>query len=347
MCEDTSLDGVLVQLPLPPHIREEPLVDSIAPGKDVDGFHPLNMGRTLMRGRRATFVPCTALGVMQLLYRSNVQLTGRNVVILGDSNIVGMPLAMLFRDGGAATVTVVHRTSYGELFADAASEERAAQRAEAGACHPRLPGFLSGHAVGEEKGSNTSSATTSPTSPHPPAAAAAAAEPYEVTYSANLRDAYRWKQRDVYSTSSSSNSNTSGRGPDLPAITSTADILVVAVGYPGLVKRGWVKPGAVVVDVGINVVDWENSDSIDGGSGGRGKGGIHQVRHDLAGVKKSVDDSDDDGLFHVVGDVDFEDVGGIAAAITPVPGGVGPMTVAALMHNTVEAAKENLGIKVD
>jgi 5,10-methylene-tetrahydrofolate dehydrogenase/methenyl tetrahydrofolate cyclohydrolase len=336
MCKDTSLDGVLVQLPLPPHIREEPLVDSIAPSKDVDGFHPLNIGRTLMRGRRATFVPCTALGVMQLLGRSNVQLAGCNVVILGDSNIVGMPLAMLFRDGGAATVTVVHRTSYGELFADAASEERAAQRAEAGACHPRLPGFLSGHAVGEEKGSNTSSATASPTPPppNPPPAA----EPYEVTYSANLRDAYRWKQRDVYSSSSI---HTNSPGPDLPAITSTADILVVAVGYPGLVKRGWVKPGAVVVDVGINVVDWESSDS-------RGEGGRHNVRHDLAGGKSGGDGGgENDGLFHVVGDVDFEDVGGIASAITPVPGGVGPMTVAALMHNTVEAAKEHLGIKMD
>ena len=121
-CADPSVDGVLVQLPLPPHIDEEDVVESFDPGKDVDGFHPLNVGRTLMRGRAALFVPCTALGCVELLRRSGVGVAGRSVVIAGDSNIVGMPLAMLFRDAGAATVTVVHRSSYAGLFAEPDAE---------------------------------------------------------------------------------------------------------------------------------------------------------------------------------------------------------------------------------
>ncbi|EFN58676.1 hypothetical protein CHLNCDRAFT_48501 [Chlorella variabilis] len=194
LCADPRIDGVLVQLPLPRHIDEEAIIENFDPQKDVDGFHPLNMGRILMRGRAARFIPCTALGVIELLQRSSVAVRGKSVVVMGDSNIVGMPLAMLFRDAGAAT-------------------------------------------------------------------------------------------------------------QDLPSITRTGDILVVAVGYPQLVKREWVKPGAVVIDVGVNVQPW-----------------------------------------HVVGDVDFWDVAEVASALTPVPGGVGPMTIAAVLHNTVQAARYNLGL---
>lgn len=116
LCADHTIDGILIQLPLPPHIDEEDIIEHIPPGKDVDGFHPLNVGRTLMRGCTARFVPCTALGCIELLRRSHVPIAGKNVAIIGDSNIVGMPLAMLFRDEGASTVTVVHRTSYSGLF---------------------------------------------------------------------------------------------------------------------------------------------------------------------------------------------------------------------------------------
>ncbi len=169
LCADPRIDGVLVQLPLPAHIDEEAVIDRFDPLKDVDGFHPLNMGekagaagvlepgkarplmvqfgasgrggglgahppastrtsrppagRILMRGRAARFIPCTALGVIELLKRSGVVVRGKSVVVMGDSNIVGVPLAMLFRDAGAATVTVLHRTSYRELFTDATSEE--------------------------------------------------------------------------------------------------------------------------------------------------------------------------------------------------------------------------------
>lgn len=281
LSSDPSVDGVLIQLPLPPHLNEEQLVDCVHPDKDVDGFHPLNMGKTLMRGRRATLVPCTALGVLRLLKDSSVALRGKNVVILGDSNIVGMPLAMLFRDHGAATVMVVHRTSYRDLFEDASSEVRATQRADAGACHPRLPGPLSGHGVGLLRHHHQA--------------------PYELTYSSNLRDAYG--RHSSFKAQSNQ---------DLPAITRTADILVVAVGYPELVKGDWVKPGAVVIDVGINVVE-----------GGKGE-------------------ATEDHHLHVLGDVDAASVGWVASAMTPVPGGVGPMTVAALLYNTVEGCRRSV-----
>jgi methylenetetrahydrofolate dehydrogenase (NADP+)/methenyltetrahydrofolate cyclohydrolase len=113
MCKDGSIDGVLVQLPLPRHIDEEDVIEHFDPGKDVDGFHPLNVGRTLMRGRTARFVPCTAMGCIELLKRSGIELKQKSVVIVGDSNIVGMPLAMLFRDEGTSSVTVIHRSARG------------------------------------------------------------------------------------------------------------------------------------------------------------------------------------------------------------------------------------------
>ncbi|MEW5762089.1 MAG: bifunctional methylenetetrahydrofolate dehydrogenase/methenyltetrahydrofolate cyclohydrolase FolD [Bacillota bacterium] len=188
-----DIHGILVQLPLPPHLDPRLVIGAIRPEKDVDGFHPLNTGR-LVSGEPC-LVPCTPRGIITLLERSHIPIRGKHAVVVGRSNIVGKPAALLLlqRD---ATVTV---------------------------CHSRTP--------------------------------------------------------------------------DLARITAQADILVVAVGRPRMVTGEMVKEGAVVIDVGINRVD------------GR-----------------------------LVGDVDFATVAPRAAAITPVPGGVGPMTVAMLLANTVEAA---------
>jgi methylenetetrahydrofolate dehydrogenase (NADP+)/methenyltetrahydrofolate cyclohydrolase len=189
---DEDVDGVLVQLPLPPHIRAERVLEAISPLKDVDGFHPVNVGR-LWSGGEGLF-PCTPLGVVRLLKHYGVGLKGKEVVVLGRSNIVGKPLAaLLLRED--ATPTLAH-----------------------------------------------------------------------------------------------------SKTQDLPEVTRRAEVLVVAVGRPHLVRKAWVRPGAVVVDVGVNRVE--------------GK---------------------------LLGDVHPE-VAEVASALTPVPGGVGPMTVAMLMANTVKAA---------
>ncbi|MGC8876235.1 tetrahydrofolate dehydrogenase/cyclohydrolase catalytic domain-containing protein [Thermus sp.] len=189
---DPEVDGVLVQLPLPPHIRAERVLEALHPLKDVDGFHPLNVGR-LWSGGEGLF-PCTPLGVVRLLRHYGVDLKGKVVVVVGRSNIVGKPLAgLLLRED--ATVTLAH-----------------------------------------------------------------------------------------------------SKTQDLPALTRRAEVLVVAVGRPHLVRREWVRPGATVVDVGVNRVE--------------GK---------------------------LLGDVHPE-VAEVASALTPVPGGVGPMTVAMLMANTLKAA---------
>jgi methylenetetrahydrofolate dehydrogenase (NADP+)/methenyltetrahydrofolate cyclohydrolase len=189
---DEDVDGVLVQLPLPPHIRAERVLEAISPLKDVDGFHPVNVGR-LWSGGEGLF-PCTPLGVVRLLKHYGVGLKGKEVVVLGRSNIVGKPLAaLLLRED--ATPTLAH-----------------------------------------------------------------------------------------------------SKTENLPEVTRRAEVLVVAVGRPHLVRKAWVRPGAVVVDVGVNRVE--------------GK---------------------------LLGDVHPE-VAEVASALTPVPGGVGPMTVAMLMANTVKAA---------
>ncbi|MCX8036724.1 MAG: bifunctional methylenetetrahydrofolate dehydrogenase/methenyltetrahydrofolate cyclohydrolase FolD [Candidatus Sumerlaeia bacterium] len=201
---DPQIHGILLQMPVPKHLDGVALQEAILPGKDVDGFHPVNMGR-LALGLSA-FVPCTPLGVRELLVRSGVDPSGRLTVIVGRSNIVGRPLALLLmrkERGGDATVCV---------------------------CHSRTP---------------------------------------------NLGD-----------------------------LTRQADILVAAIGSPQFIKGGMVKPGAVVIDVGIN----------------------------------RVEDSTKKSGYRLVGDVDFEAACEVAGAITPVPGGVGPMTIAMLMHNTVAAA---------
>ncbi|RPI82811.1 MAG: bifunctional 5,10-methylenetetrahydrofolate dehydrogenase/5,10-methenyltetrahydrofolate cyclohydrolase [Planctomycetaceae bacterium] len=199
---DPKIHGILVQLPVPRQVDSQKVLDAVAPLKDVDCFHPENVGR-LAQGR-PRFLPCTPAGVQRLLIESGIETAGRHVVVLGRSDIVGKPLAMMLIQkgpGANATVTVCH------------SQTR-----------------------------------------------------------------------------------------DLPAITRSADILVAAIGVPRFVTREMVKPGAVVIDVGINRLD--------------GK---------------------------LVGDVDFGPVAEVAGAITPVPGGVGPMTITLLLENTLTAARLQAG----
>lgn len=206
---DPRLHGILVQAPVPRHIRSELVYSAVLPAKDVDGFHPVNMGKLLL-GDTGGFVPCTPAGIQELLIRSQVALPGAEVVILGRGNIVGKPMAALLCQKGRnanATVTICH------------------------------------------------SATR-----------------------------------------------------DIAAHCRRADILIAALGVAEFVKADMVKPGAVVIDVGVNRV---NDPSAPGGS-------------------------------RLVGDVDFAAVQPIAARITPNPGGVGPMTIAMLMKNTVRAAEATL-----
>ena len=200
---DPKVNGILVQLPLPSGLDDERVLNAIDIEKDVDGFHPINIGRLAQKGRESLFVPCTPNGCLYLLDEMNVQIEGANAVVLGRSNIVGMPLALLLvkRD---ATVTICH-----------------------------------------------------------------------------------------------------SRSQDLPGITRQADILLAAVGRPEMVKADWVKPGAVVIDVGTNRID---------------------------------DPSKEKG-YRLVGDVDFDEVKEVAGMLSPSPGGVGPMTIAMLLRNTVRSAK--------
>ncbi len=200
---DPKVNGILVQLPMPGQIDEEKVLASISLEKDVDGFHPINIGRLAQKGREPLFVPCTPAGCILMLDKLGVKLEGANAVVLGRSNIVGMPVALLLVRRNA-TVTI---------------------------CHSRTK--------------------------------------------------------------------------DLPSVVRSADILIAAVGRAKMVRGDWVKPGAVVIDVGINRID------------------------DPSHPKGS----------RLVGDVDFEEVKEVASAITPVPGGVGPMTIALLMQNTVRAAQ--------
>jgi 5,10-methylene-tetrahydrofolate dehydrogenase/methenyl tetrahydrofolate cyclohydrolase len=198
-----DVHGILVQLPLPAHIDEEEILAAISIEKDVDGFHPLNIGRLSMKRREPLFVPCTPKGCIELLIRTGVAIEGKRAVVLGRSNIVGLPVAMLLLHRNA-TLTI---------------------------CHSRTK--------------------------------------------------------------------------DLPGVVREADILIAAVGRAEMVRGDWVKPGAVVIDVGIN----------------------------------SVDDPTTPKGYRLVGDVAFDEVKEVAAAITPVPGGVGPMTIAMLLRNTLDGAK--------
>ena len=202
---DPEIHGILVQLPLPKQINESKVLLAVDPAKDVDGFHPVNVGR-LATGDLDVLAPCTPRGVIEMLLRSGADPSGKHVVVVGRSNIVGKPMAFLLlrrAAGGNATVTVAH-----------------------------------------------------------------------------------------------------SRTADLGALTRLADILVVAVGWAGLVTGEMIKPGAVVIDVGTN----------------------------------RVDDPTRERGYKVVGDVEFDSAKEVASAITPVPGGVGPMTIAMLLANTVEAA---------
>ena len=200
--EDTKVHGILVQLPLPGHMDEEAVLNTIPLHKDVDGFHPVNIGRLAMKNRKPLFIPCTPAGVIRLLEEAGAEFEGAEAVVLGRSNIVGMPVAMLLIHRNA-TVTV---------------------------CHSRTK--------------------------------------------------------------------------DLPGVCRSADILVAAVGRPQMVKADWVKPGAFVIDVGSN----------------------------------RVEDPEAPKGYRWVGDVDFDEVKEVAGAITPSPGGVGPMTIAGLLQNTLRAA---------
>jgi 5,10-methylene-tetrahydrofolate dehydrogenase/methenyl tetrahydrofolate cyclohydrolase len=200
---DNACHGILVQLPLPKHMNEERVLAEISLEKDVDGFHPENIGKLAMKGHEPLFVPCTPKGCIELLKRSGVELAGKNAVVVGRSNIVGMPAALLLMKADC-TVTVVH-----------------------------------------------------------------------------------------------------SKTKDPRRICREADVVVAACGSAEMVKRDWIKPGAVIIDVGTN----------------------------------GVDDPTKKAGYRLVGDVDFENVKKVASQITPVPGGVGPMTICMLLSNTLESGK--------
>ena len=208
--QDSTVHGILVQLPLPEHINEEKVLFAIDPEKDVDGFHPVNVGR-LMIGAPA-YIPGTPHGIQQLLLRNEISISGKHVVIVGRSNIVGKPLALLLvqkKPGANATITICH------------------------------------------------------------------------TGTKNMAD-----------------------------LTRLADILVVAAGRAHTVNAEMIKDGAVVIDVGVN----------------------------------RVEDSTKKSGYRLIGDVEFDEVSAKASAISPVPGGVGPMTITMLLHNVIHAAKRQKGI---
>ena len=214
--QDDSINGILVQLPLPNHIDDKKILNAIDPDKDVDGFHPVNVGRLMIGGKDIKFPPCTPAGIQEMIVRSGVETSGAECVVVGRSNIVGKPIANMMLqkgDGANATVTVVHT-----------------------------------------------------------------------------------------------------RTKDLEGHCKRADILIVAAGVPGLVKPEWIKPGACVIDVGVNRVGEKISEKT--------------------GKKIAI----------LKGDVDFDEAKEIAGSITPVPGGVGPMTVTMLMVNTLKSLKFKLGL---
>ncbi len=208
---DDSINGILVQLPLPKHINDKKILNAIDPDKDVDGFHPVNVGRLMIGGDEVKFAPCTPAGIQEMIIRAGVETSGAEVVVVGRSNIVGKPIAnMMVQKGPGAnsTVTIVHT-----------------------------------------------------------------------------------------------------RTKDLAAHCKRADILIVAAGVPGLVKPEWIQEGACVIDVGVNRIGTKISEKT-------GK--------EIAVLR---------------GDVDFDAAKEIAGSITPVPGGVGPMTITMLMVNTLKSFK--------
>jgi methylenetetrahydrofolate dehydrogenase (NADP+)/methenyltetrahydrofolate cyclohydrolase len=203
---DPKVHGILVQLPLPAGLDEEAILRAISIEKDVDGFHPINMGRLAQKGREPLFVPCTPAGCIVLLKKAGAKLEGANAVVVGRSNIVGMPAALLLVKENA-TVTI---------------------------CHSRTK--------------------------------------------------------------------------DLPGVCREADVLIAAIGRPEMIKGDWIKPGAYVIDVGTN----------------------------------RVDDPEAKRGYRLVGDVAFDEAKEVAGAITPSPGGVGPMTIAGLLNNTLRSAQRTM-----
>ncbi len=203
---DPKVHGILVQLPLPAGLDEEAILRAIDIEKDVDGFHPVNIGRLAQKGREPLFVPCTPAGCITLLKKAGAELEGANAVVAGRSNIVGMPAALLLVKENA-TVTI---------------------------CHSRTR--------------------------------------------------------------------------DLASVCREADVLIAAIGRPQMIRGDWIKPGAYVIDVGIN----------------------------------RVDDPEAKRGYRLVGDVAFDEAKEVAEAITPVPGGVGPMTIAGLMQNTLRSARRSM-----
>lgn len=203
---DSKVHGILVQLPLPAGLDEEAILRAISIEKDVDGFHPVNMGRLAQKGRDPMFVPCTPAGCIVLLKKAGAKLEGAKAVVVGRSNIVGMPAALLLVKENA-TVTI---------------------------CHSRTQ--------------------------------------------------------------------------DLPAVCREADVIIAAIGRPEMIRGDWIKPGAYVIDVGVN----------------------------------RVDDPEAKRGYRLVGDVAFEEAKEVAGAITPVPGGVGPMTITGLLQNTLRSAQRSM-----
>ena len=203
-----EVNGILVQLPIPKHINEQKILDLINPSKDADGFHPLNVGKLSVteKNDENLLIPCTPYGVLIMLKQLNIDLIGKNAIVIGRSNIVGKPMAQLLLKE-SCTVTIAH-----------------------------------------------------------------------------------------------------SKTNNLPDVCKKADIVVAAVGKPKMIKGGWIKKGAIVLDVGIN-----------------------RIQEEVNGEVKN----------KLVGDVDFDEVKNIASAITPVPGGVGPMTIACLLRNTTIAFKNN------
>ena len=222
-----EIDGILVQLPLPPQVDSKKVLLAVSPAKDVDGFHPMNVG--FLSTQRPGLVPCTPAGVMEILKRSNIPVAGREAVVVGRSDIVGKPAAMLLTNANA-TVTICHSKTH-----------------------------------------------------------------------------------------------------DLPGVCRRADILVAAIGRAGMITRDFVKPGAAVIDVGMNTVTdpAEFQRFFSGTPAGNAK------REETFRKKGST----------LIGDVHPE-VAEVAGALTPVPGGVGPLTIAMLMFNTVKAAKMRRGSSV-
>ncbi|XP_010419612.1 PREDICTED: bifunctional protein FolD 4, chloroplastic-like [Camelina sativa] len=202
--DDPCVHGILVQLPLPSHMDEQNILNAVSIEKDVHGFHPLNIGRLAMRGGEPLFVPCTPKGCIELLHRYNIEIEGKRAVVIGRSNIVGMPAALLLQREDA-TITIIH------------------------------------------------SRTENP-----------------------------------------------------EEITREADILISAAGQPNMVRGSWIKPGAVIIGVGT----------------------------------KRVEDSSDARGYRLVGDICYEEARKVASAFTPVPDGVGPMTIAMLLLNTLASAKK-------